>query len=415
MTVQSWLLNNLRPASFRGIPFEVETAEKTGGPRTITHEFPLRKDPTHEFVGNLPNSFSLEAVLIADDLLDQVDRLEKALYDTSPGRLIHPWYGEMDVVVIGEVRTRKSSKEGRVARISIQFQLFGGEASPTAVVDTAAAVNRAADAAQAAIIADFVDTFIGRGVQDFVTSHALQVVAAVADTAIGTMRSFGLTAELASGYIGATSGSLAELHPAVLQEPAALADQVSGLFKPTITRPKPNLSLSSALLALGNGAGVGGIEIETRNTTPSWKRAVINQQAVIALAQVSAAIQGTRAGTQAGWDSRDQAIAWRDLAGDDLDQAADIAGAANWDATWQTATDLRAALIKDVATRAAPLPRLAILRPAATLPTALLAYQIDGDDLRGLFDRAEDLRRRNSIRHPGFVPGATPLEVLVDA
>jgi len=415
MTVRSWLADNLRPASFRGVAFEVDSSDKTFGPRTVTHEFPLRDDVTHEFLGKLPRGFAIEALLIGEDLLDQVRRLEEALDDTSIGRLIHPWYGELDVVVIGEVHTKMSTGEGRVAHITAQFQLAGGPQSPIAKVDTAAAVDRAADKANAAVVADFAEAFTVKGVQDFVVEHGLGVIGAVAARTATIMRSFGLASQMASGYIGGTANDLATLDAGDLQDTTALGNQVAGLFEPSSTRVTPTLAVSNALLALGNQRGLGSVVAAPTGVTPSWKRAAVNQQSLITLAQVTAAIEGARAGTKAGWDSRDQAMKWRDQAADDLDQAADLAGNAAWDASWRAATDLRAALVKDVAIRAAPLPRLATLQPVATLPAALLAYQIDGDNLDTLFDRAEDLRRRNRVRHPGFVSGGRPLEVLIDA
>ncbi|TXH32527.1 MAG: hypothetical protein E6Q98_24695 [Rhodospirillaceae bacterium] len=411
MTVRSWIADNLRQPSFRGVEFEVEDAEKTGGPRTISHQYPLRDETTHEFIGQLPQRFTIEAVLNGADVIDRLRRLEDALYDQSPGRLVHPWYGELDVVVVDQVRTRKSSAEGRVVRLSITFERAGGDASPVAVIDTAGAVLRAADAASAAAIADFTDTFICAGVQDFVVADAIETVVSVADRATAVMRSFGLAAEMAAGQIGATAAELATIQPATMQDAAGLAARVTGLFKPASNRFKPDLTISNALLEVGATAAAGP---GRQGQTPSWKRAATNRQALVTLARLTATIEGVKAGTQAGWESREQAIVWRDQAGDNLDLTADLAGAAGFDASWQTATDLRATLIKDVATRAAPLPRLMTLLPAATLPAVFLAYQIDGDDLSSLFDRADDLRRRNRLRHPGFVPGAEPLEVLIN-
>jgi prophage DNA circulation protein len=400
MTGKSWL--------------DVDSSDKAFGPRTITHEFPLRDDVSHEFIGKLPRTFAIEAILIGDDLNDQVTRFETALDDTSTGRLVHPWYGELDVVVVGEVHTKTSSREGRVARISVTFQLAGGPQSPVTQIDTAATVDRSATAARDAAIRDFSQNFTVDDVQDFVVEHAIRVIKSMTGLTLGTMRGAGLTSDLSQGNLASTATALSTIGPAGLQDTVSLGTQIADLFAFKGVRTKPTLQASNSLISLADPSGLRSLEDPPAGVTPSWKRAAVNQQSLIALAQVTSAIEAARTGSVAGWDSRDQAIAWRDKVAGDLDDAADTAGNAKWDNTWRTATDLRAATVKDVGIRAAPLPKLATYLPPVTLPAPLIAYRIDGDNLTTLFDRQEDLRRRNRVRHPGFVSGGRPLEVLIN-
>jgi len=100
-------------------------------------------------------------------------------------------------------------------------------------------------------------------------------------------------------------------------------------------------------------------------------------------------------------------------ASDALAEAAERAGEVGWDATWQALRTLRAAHIADLNDRAAPLPRLRSLRLAATLPSVVVAYRLDGDALDTLVDRAADLVARNRVPNPLLVPGGRDLEVLV--
>jgi len=41
------------------------------------------------------------------------------------------------------------------------------------------------------------------------------------------------------------------------------------------------------------------------------------------------------------------------------------------------------------------------------MPAIVLAYRLYGDA-----ERADEIVARNRVRHPGFVPGGQPLEVL---
>ena len=91
--------------------------------------------------------------------------------------------------------------------------------------------------------------------------------------------------------------------------------------------------------------------------------------------------------------------------------AADALAEAGLHDAWTEMLGLRAAVVQDTSARAALLPALRRIQLPTTLPAALVAYRLDGDDLNGLFDRAQALTTRNRVRHPLFVPGGRVLEV----
>jgi prophage DNA circulation protein len=121
-----------------------------------------------------------------------------------------------------------------------------------------------------------------------------------------------------------------------------------------------------------------------------------------------------RLGDTMSWPSRDEAIATRDRVADALDASADRLGALGLDATWRSIVDLRAAWVRGVTAAAAPLPRVISVTPAMPISTLALAYQLDGDNLANLVDRAGDIARRNAVSHPGFLAPGAALEVLAD-
>lgn len=403
--------DTLRPASFRGVPFEVETAEKTYGPRVAVHEFILRDDVSQEFLGTLPKNFTIEAVLIGDDVAAQAARLEAALSEQSAGRLVHPLYGELDAVVVGEVRERFSTAEARVIRLSIPFQRAGGPPSPTAETDTAAAVSTASDSALTSVTSDFARLFSTSG-SGFIGDEAQTVVRGLSGDAFGSMRAGGLSSLLASGGIGTGISSLISILPVELTDALSLGRRLVAIFRgpsaPT------GLPVSNTLLSMAEPTGLGATLSSPAATTPSRAQASQNQTSLVTAMRAGAVIEAARSGMIEGWTSRNDAIVWRDRINVALDLIADASAEAGNDDSWRALTDLRVAVTRDVATRAAPLPRLAVLQPIRTSSASLLAFQVDGDDLKGLFDRADDLARRNRVKHPGFVSGGQELEVLVD-
>ena len=94
---------NLRPASFRGVAFEVESHSESGGRRVELHEYPLRDTPYAEDLGKKAGKWQIEAFLVngKSGYAERRDKLREALNASGPGTLIHPYLGELSVSVDG--------------------------------------------------------------------------------------------------------------------------------------------------------------------------------------------------------------------------------------------------------------------------------------------------------------------------
>ena len=91
------VLEQLQPASFRGIPFLVNAETKTGGKKTVTHEYVGSDKRFTEELGLLPPSFSIEAVIHGNEAISTRLLLEDALDEPGLGILVHPVYGAIEV------------------------------------------------------------------------------------------------------------------------------------------------------------------------------------------------------------------------------------------------------------------------------------------------------------------------------
>ena len=76
------------------------------------------------------------------------------------------------------------------------------------------------------------------------------------------------------------------------------------------------------------------------------------------------------------------------------------------DALAEAWADLRTALLMDIGRRALVAPQALALVLPQTEPALVSAYRLYGDA-----GRADELVRRNGVRHPGAVPGGVTLEV----
>ena len=141
-------------------------------------------------------------------------------------------------------------------------------------------------------------------------------------------------------------------------------------------------------------------------------------QVMVAAAQAQAGVAAMEAAARIPFESRQEAEGWQSRVDAGLALAAASAAAAAQDAPqeagqlWQ---GLQAARVAWAADMAARIGRLAAVRSVVlggTVPVALVAHALAGDEPASVIATAEDLVRRNRMRQPGAVPPGA-LEVLV--
>ena len=388
--------NNLREASFRGARFEVDDVEASGGRRVVLHEYPLRDTPYSEDLGRRAREFSVRGYIIQGRTYDYASAradVLKALEAYGPGELVHPWHGEVNVVV-DDYRLRESMERGGLLELDIRFREAGQLANPTASADTAKGVASAASSARQALKNSFLSAF----------APALDEIDKVA-TALDD------AASLAMEYLGLPQSLIAEglaYVQSLIATPAALFDALVGLFggllgnengtesgEKALAAPVPDASFS---IASGEGtAPLESILGGSASITTEAERVIRDTVAQVVVIEAAASTAHTEYATA------DDALADRDAAVEGLDT---IEPAAD-DAVFPGLAELRRAVVTDLTTRGAELPRVRSVTLPGTVPALVAAYRIHADA-----GRADEIVSRNRIRHPGRVPGGTPLEVL---
>ena len=145
----------LLPASFRGVPFEVEGDSGSFGRRVQVHEYPQRDKPWTEDLGRATRAFEITAFLIGPDYLQQRDDFIAALETEGPGILVHPWYGELTVNVKDLARVTHSRLNGGMCEIALSFVEAGELEFPAAADSLGAQALVAADELAEISILDF--------------------------------------------------------------------------------------------------------------------------------------------------------------------------------------------------------------------------------------------------------------------
>lgn len=390
--------DQLREASFRGVPFYIDSHDARTGRKVVRHEYPMRDDAFVEDLGRRGRSFILNAYVLGPDYFADRDRLIDACEEGGPGTLVHPYLGEKQVAV-GDLSVTENVDEGGIVRFTIEFLETAEKAlEPRASVDTASAVISAADSAIASVRDAFTTAYRIVSEPQFALDSLADLLGENGAFIRSTVEPALATAEDVADLVRETA-SLVENTSLLVRNPEILVDSVLDVFS-AIRSLTGGRSAVTAHLKI---AGFVPATAQPNETTPTRVTERQNQDALTSLIRQSAVIDAAREAPGAEYDSYEDAIAVRDLVIDALDAQADTAP----DDLFGALIALRARVVKAVPPTDHALARLVAITPPVTVPSLALSY-----DLYDSVDQEADILRRNGIRHPGFVTGGVQLEVL---
>lgn len=463
--------DRLLPASFRGVPFWVESHDEDGlGREVAVHRYPgLPAPPYIEDIGPSGGVWSLSAFVLGPDYWAARDALRDALRKPGPGELIHPYLGKKTVMVTGGGMS-ESFDAGGMAQFDLEFSETSEPLNPKSSADTGAAVAAKADAAKAAAAQSFtrrMGVWIKLGT-DYVQQAAGVLSGGLVNGALGIARQYlpvgsilgsisalsqvglsivslvhnpagfaagysallGNFGSIATGIVGGsqdaaagrvrTASAVAYPAPAdartvTLSAYAALSSAaaspagntgLASVAASTYLAPADPAAAVQAAVAGGVAAHLPALRVQMAGGTSISEadaRLLAIAAEIDALGRRCALAEEARTVAAMQFSSYSEAVAVRASLADRLDAEAETAD----DAVSRALRDLRSAVIDDITARAADLRRLISYTPPRTVPAVVIAYQIYGDAAQ-----ADDLAARNRVRHPGFVPGDVPLELL---
>jgi len=379
----SWRDRYTGKGKLRGAEFLVKSSDMTFGRRVAVHEYPQRDVPYVEDLGLKGREFTLDVFVIGPDYHIARDALIVAIEQPGPATLVHPYLGTLRVSVVN-ARKRESAHDGGRCQFTLTLVVGGENQYPAAQIDTQAAVDAQADKSLTESINDFSSTF--------------DVVGLVADQVAE------VEAELDSvlGAIDNVVGSVTEPLASLIRTPANLGTALAGSvsrISALVSTPIRAISLYKNLFGTGSNRPI----IPT--TTPSRRQQAATTTALYNLVKQTALTEACRSSSQANYAAYDDAIDVRDALLDELD--VQMQDAAVTDVLYTQFVKIRVAVVNDIRTRGADLSRLKTHTPLTTLPVLVIAHQLYGDA-----QRADEIISRNTLRHPGFVPGGDALEVL---
>ncbi|MEZ5709731.1 MAG: DNA circularization N-terminal domain-containing protein [Blastomonas sp.] len=399
----SWR-DEYQQGSFRGAPFKTQFHERSGGRRAFIHEFPGRDIPVAEDLGRKARAFTLDCFVAGEGYLAERNALIDALETAGPGLLIHPFHGQLQLVVM-DYRQSEDSEEGGIARFSIDFAESGQPLAMPATFDGAAAVDSeaglvATEAPQelardfdVAAVAGFVEEEGGKLVS--YAAELTQAVAAVHGGIGPALRAF----DAGLRFLPANLQTL-------LRAPLALGQSVVGLVSAiSALDGSPRLKVASFERLTEYGDGLKTVAVRT----PSRQRQADNQAAFVHLFTSIAAAEMVRAASKVSFSSYEDAVELRERVAARLDLLAVRAADAGKDDRAARFDRLRRLAVRDIGQRGGNLARIYEHAIAATQPSLRIANRLYG--AQGVEARAGDIARRNRVRHPGFVAGGRTIRV----
>lgn len=423
--------SQLKPASFRKVPFVVLEGASQFGRRNALHEYPFRDEPWVEDLGKAARRFELKGFVVGDDVIAQRNTLISALERSGDGELVHPTLGKRNVALMDYV-CREVWDRGRYFEFTFRFIEQGKRQFPKAAQRSTADVQESAARTNLKALAAFglnVVTTLRMGIAG--ASEGLKQARAWAALATQAQRDATSLVNLATtlpgqfGRLLSRAGSVrtgealvigafvtvetlkiqaAESRAAVAAAAAAL-DTAGQNLGPTTTDDFVTAAQALAL-AVRNGAPTPGDAVRALAAMVAFSAvgstagaALTVQIESVRMLRRAAAVQLVLAvAAYAPVSSADAALV-RSIAVDALDALITDAGDAGNDEVFLEIRALKAAIVADINERGAALPDLTTVTTGASAPSLVLASRLYDDVLR-----EPELVSRAAPRHPAFMP-----------
>lgn len=396
----NWV-EQLLPASFGGVPFEVDSYDATEGWDVVVREYPFQDIPTAQPMGETANELRLSAYVHGDDYKQKRDALAAALRGEK--LLIHPTRGMGRYWVQGPFTISESLLDrGGVARFDVTFVKAQARRYPFSLLNTVLTLLSAVASAVTTIKSAFAGRFTISGLPGFVSNSAIRQIGAIIDIAERLMLPI---------WSGDDEGQ------------AALQRKLRIARGDVISLPSSPDNLASTLVDLfalpndfeGDLTSVYGrlkdqfnVELEADTSpymTASRRQQAENSAALQALARESIVLAASAVAARTEFESYTHALTVRS----ELNAAfKDLLASTSSQTSHAALSNVHAAVLTDLTQRSKSYGRISEYTPADSEPLEYISYK-----LYATTDYVDELYSNNPhIVHPMLVPAGQPLKVI---
>jgi len=397
--------DRLRKGSFRGVEFFTEAVSLSGGRRLVEHVFPGKDLPFYEDLGKAIRGHQLEIYLLGDDYDIQRNRLLAALEKEGSGVLYHPRFGRM-LVKIQHFEITETRGEGGFTKFSISFKEDGEVDFPVVSTDPGEKVKDKAEALILAMEADFTSDTDGYRVSDapsFITSAAQTLTESLGDALNEATRLVRGVEQAKASFFSAVF-QLRTKAAALVASPSILAASILDALvkgKEAVDKIEDGLNFFKYFFYFGEDL----LAISELTSTRSLQAR--NRRAILDLVQLASIAEACNFAVDLDFPSLSSAVSERDTI---LERILEKEEEVTSDDVFQALQDLYSSFAQAIPTEAQQKKRVIQITMPDTIPAFLLSYRQFGS-----VGKEAEIIAQNEIRHPGFVPGGTLVEVITDA
>ncbi len=401
--------SQLRPVSFRGVPFGVLEGDAVFGRRNAIHTYPFRDGAWVEDMGKQSRRVILIGFVVGDDAITRRDRLINAVESPGDGELIHATLGRMTVNVL-EFSSHERWDKGRLFEIRLVCMTSVPRIWPSSGVSTSDAVTSAVAALAGASTAAFAANII----------TALQYSASVAQQAVATSQAWASRAlsiaraasgaynliagagSLASGFSHALAQFVAasaatQSQAAAVGNAATATTFATGAQLATVTAivsagdAKRQINAAVILSSFQTPFSATTVGIPQAGTTGADQTSMLFRRAAVAQMMQAAANYKPA--------SNDEAAVIKSLIASVIDTAITDAGDAGDDGVYVALIELKTAGMQAMTKKSVALPNMILYSFQSSIPDLVLAQRIYQD-----VSRADELAQGAKAIHPAFMP-----------
>lgn len=464
----SLIASTLAEASFRGVTFSMPASEDEVGRRVVQMFFPGVDTFALQDMGVLDGPIHIRGLICGDDYVYRAGLMRAALATKGPATLVHPWWGELKVRLIGEP-ARIGFDENRQGIATLEMtvvrepkaansrQASGFLDSLTKLLNAADDMLDTATSVMRQVLSPLlIGVSLARSVENsvaqvgamfsgLITSTSEPISTACATPLAVLSLGIALPAKnTGTTFADAVTDALVAVPVAIANAvlPASIAavgsaqDTISetgsnGMFVPASVTTSDYLG---QLTAQGAGGGItlaptpaAGtalliaaarecVSIGAKLATAPGGSAALSITLVAAVACVTQAIATaaaiTFANTQEALSTRDALVAALDGLSNAVVAAGAIttgdgiapAGIADLFSAIQTT---RAAVYADISEQLGRLPSIVAVQVPVEMNPWLLAYALAGDTTENVVPMLNDMMTRNTILTPAVIPAGT--------
>lgn len=222
------LIDQLNSASFRGIPFLLDSNEQEGGRKTVTHEYPNKLTRYVEDLGGMLRKIKVKGTISEPNYKSKRDALITALETPGIGILVHPFHGIINVVP-KPYRLHESMQRVGEANFDMEFEEATPPVYPEQSSDNTSVINQFTDGVYGSVQSSFADQWEVFNKYKANFENAQGILGGLANKFSGVVNPFDTVLEKKSQFEQAIADFKSNVNN-YIQSPPDLATSIAGLF-----------------------------------------------------------------------------------------------------------------------------------------------------------------------------------------